>query len=51
VKNLPDLSTEDESSAVPTDCAGARNLQDVTLVTSEGSDHAAPGIDQPYLGF
>ena len=51
MKNLPDLSTEDESSAVPTDYAGVRNLQDVTLVTSEGADHAAPRIDEPYLGF
>ena len=34
-ENLPDINTEDCSTAVATDYAGARNLQDVTLVNSE----------------
>ena len=51
VENLPDINTQDESTVVRTDFAGARNVQDVTLVTMEGAGHAVPSIEQQYSEF
>jgi len=36
---------------VRTDYAGARNLQEITLVIPKGVDRAVPGIREQYLEF
>jgi len=34
-----------------TDYAGARNLQEITLVIPKGVDRAVPGVHEQYLEF
>ena len=36
---------------VRTDYAGARNLQEITLVIPKGVDRAVPGVHEQYLEF